>query len=222
MSTAVLKREPLTPQETVEDVDLMLGELGRQSKEKLRYRGLHREAVRLKSKISLQQTLADLGIHPFTASSVQRYKEKCERKANTRLAEISACVAGIAVIVWLGALMVLLGCVFAGAAAGAFYSAVTFVIAVAVSIAGGILAAQTGLERKWKMTEIANYAKPIPTYALQTAVDVTQSCPPARFYVCSLKQEQTVLDPFLVVRAGGEEYYLEVWNEPGFNEEREV
>lgn len=71
------------------------------------------------------------------------------------------------------------------------------------------------------------YTQPVPEFALQTACDLKEKLPHLEFFVEELvrKTERTrkPMDPFLVVRdSSGTNYYLEVWNEPGYKHERMV
>ena len=62
----------------------------------------------------------------------------------------------------------------------------------------------------------------VPEFALQTAVDLKERCPKASFYIEELGIKLRRLDPFLVVEYAGLRYYVEVWNEPNFEQKREV
>lgn len=87
---------------------------------------------------------------------------------------------------------------------------------------------------KWHSTILKKYYKPIPDYAIQTALDITRSAEK-----CGLEEKPSLhveemiekvnhnitrldFDPFLVVRICGVDYYVEVWNEPKFNQKRSV
>jgi len=72
---------------------------------------------------------------------------------------------------------------------------------------------------------------PVPEFVLQTALDVKKIDPSCVLYVDQLiaipaertKREPISLDPFLVaVTQDGQEHYLEVWNEPGFKQQRMI
>jgi hypothetical protein len=76
-----------------------------------------------------------------------------------------------------------------------------------------------GQRAEWEVVCIKGYHLPIPEFALQTAIDVKTACPEVALFIEELR---TTKDPFLVAKLGGETYYLEVWNEPGFKQERVV
>ena len=81
----------------------------------------------------------------------------------------------------------------------------------------------------WKPYNIVNFSDPIPEFALQTAIDVKKVFPEATFCIEKLEQIEEVkvikveaprLDPFLVAHIEGKDYYLEVWNEAEFKQNR--
>ncbi|HSX24495.1 MAG TPA: hypothetical protein VLG69_00845, partial [Candidatus Andersenbacteria bacterium] len=82
---------------------------------------------------------------------------------------------------------------------------------------------------EWKLIPIADCEEPIPAFALQTAIDLKkQFGDKVTFFIekAEVTREERVierLDPFLVVSLPDEsQYYLEVWNEPGFRGKRMV
>jgi len=72
----------------------------------------------------------------------------------------------------------------------------------------------------WHMVELKNYGSPIPEFVLNKAVQIAEKTPKAKFMIEDIQVRQETrtrnLDPFLVVTLGGEEYYVEVWDEPKF------
>ena len=70
---------------------------------------------------------------------------------------------------------------------------------------------------RWMRVDIGDYEPPIPEFVLRKAVQIVEKVPIANVLVDYLVVERKILpDPFLVVRVGTEEYYIEVWNEPVF------
>jgi hypothetical protein len=83
----------------------------------------------------------------------------------------------------------------------------------------------------WRLHALADYALPIPEFVLRKAVAIKRELPDAQFYV-----DQLAVDPFLIVCVAGEELadwnvnrasreldtetqaYIEVWDEPKFEE----
>lgn len=71
--------------------------------------------------------------------------------------------------------------------------------------------------REWKKVSLDSaYDRDIPESALQKVATISEKCPEARFYVLELTNKP---DPFLVVTLNEEEYYVDVWDEPGFKAE---
>lgn len=56
----------------------------------------------------------------------------------------------------------------------------------------------------------------IPDFAQSKASEIKDRVPDAEFYTESLQDTKYHYDPFLIVRFGDEEYYIEAWMEPGF------
>jgi len=81
-------------------------------------------------------------------------------------------------------------------------------------------------EAKWIRLPINLYARPIPEFVSQTVADVTEQDGQVKLFIEELvvtqRKEWFFEDPFLVAVAGGEEYYLEVWNESRFSQKRLV
>jgi len=65
----------------------------------------------------------------------------------------------------------------------------------------------------WCHNPLARYPRPIPEIALQKACEIKRALPAAEFMVMELNVHP---DPFLMVRLGTEEFYIEVWDEPKF------
>lgn len=75
---------------------------------------------------------------------------------------------------------------------------------------------------RWRMRDLVVYAELIPEFALQTAIKVKTAFPNSMLCIDSLVKFSTsdYGDPFLVVALNpyvNEFFYLEAWNEPGFN-----
>jgi hypothetical protein len=67
----------------------------------------------------------------------------------------------------------------------------------------------------WSMTDITKYKKPIPEFVLQKALEIKDVVPYVSFKVDELSY-QPMPDPFLVAELEQERYYIEVWDEPKF------
>lgn len=143
------------------------------------------------------------GFVPFTKKSVEEYKKKAI-KTYRRPFYKNSCY------------FLLASCAF-GFLAASF--SVFFAIGAAVCFIVAILSALIGSSYEWRSVRIKEYNKQIPEFVLQTAVDVQKAFPSM---VLLVEEIQATTDPFLVVTNGAHDYYLEVWNEPSYKQERVV
>lgn len=66
---------------------------------------------------------------------------------------------------------------------------------------------------RWQSDSIRDYKKPIPEFAIDTAVRLKKACPAVKFEI----EELTIVpDPFLIAVLGRQRRYIEVWDEPKF------
>lgn len=72
-----------------------------------------------------------------------------------------------------------------------------------------------GRESKWEKFHIDMYPRPIPEHVLNKAIQIKERLPSVDFFVDELRSNR-IPDPFLLVKLGREEYYIEVWDEPKF------
>jgi hypothetical protein len=68
----------------------------------------------------------------------------------------------------------------------------------------------------WEKTELKAYELAVPEFVLDKAVKIAESLPEVNFYVQHLSDPKA--DPFLVATHGKEVYYIEAWDEPGFED----
>lgn len=82
------------------------------------------------------------------------------------------------------------------------------------------------IKYSWVKTNIKQYQGQVPEFALQTALDIKKRCPNVEIFIDELVAQQVPTnDPFLVVKPNTKsykEYYVEVWNEPRYRQERET
>ena len=76
--------------------------------------------------------------------------------------------------------------------------------------------------KRWQLASFWEHQGKMPGYALETAGEIRMRCPDAYLYVEELVQNNRVIDPFLVVKLGTERYYVEVWDEPDYDQKRMV
>ena len=77
-------------------------------------------------------------------------------------------------------------------------------------------------EAYWEKTRIDLYDGPVPEFALTTAQELHQRIgdKDLMFYIQELKVEERPNDPFLIAQLGDVSYHLEVWDEPGYHQQR--
>lgn len=69
---------------------------------------------------------------------------------------------------------------------------------------------------QWNRVPIGQYVAPIPEHVIQKAVEIKKELPGVYFGIESLMANP---DPFLVAVFNGAEFYIEVWDEPEFENE---
>ena len=162
----------------------------------------------------LEQLLA-AGVMPFTDESVTAYKDSSRFQANVRRR----------VMAWmiLAAFLLLLSIPVAFRFAD--WTAVVLSISVFGSLTAGVGVCYTHDKGsyEWRRFNLSGYSKPVPEFALQTAIDTKKAIGgiPYSFWVeeLTLEEPSSRVDPFLVLRideAPWRTYYLEMWNEPHF------
>lgn len=156
----------------------------------------------------LRKGLISLGIVPFTAASVRKYKAKQERKPWMQAWGIQL----LLVLVSIGAIHLAVR-----------HDSVLLVIAAVLTIVGGIIGsvATWGILRPadwhWQQRELRSYRDPVPSHVLQTAIMMRKAFPRAAIHVDEFCLVEQVADPFLTISLGGSTtFYVEVWDEPTF------
>lgn len=168
-----------------------------------------------------EQALYDLDIRPFDRESVEEYKTKAvksimagERERNTKYK-----IGNWLVLYGLCSLaLCLIGSFLAAKPEeGAFFPCCFICGSIALFVGVGLSSYNLPNVFFWFSTPISEYDKPIPGFALQTALDLKAKCPYAEFFIQEL---ESFKDPFLVAVIDKKPYYLEVWNEPQFEVKR--
>ncbi|MFN3149680.1 hypothetical protein [Bremerella sp.] len=223
MSATILEREPFTCDVAAEQNEFLADDLAEEAYEVLGYATRQAKVKRLQS---LQKTLEELDIRPFTLESVEKYKKSCEVPPSRLAVTLVDFSAGLGLLGAIVCLPILVVSAVTLNASLSFYLALVILIGGACLIASAAVGDRFVVERVWLTYDLAHYTEPVPEFALQTALDIKKRHPEVNFYVCSLEERRMVLDPFLVMRVPGDawykEYYLEVWSEPKFSGEREA
>jgi len=155
------------------------------------------------------KTCDELGIgRPFTNESVEAYKKDIYRKDRTNIILRIAAVL-VAVLFVVSAFVIK-----ASERDDAFFAIVLFGFMGAI-VAGGILSNM----KTWNQIILQCYQGPVPEFAIQTALDFKKRF--GQRMTFEVEVFERTPDPFLVaVGLYGDRYYLEVWNEPKYKQER--
>jgi hypothetical protein len=211
----LLEREPVAIHDQAAQLNL---ELAEEAASLLGYTKLKKTLVAEKVIRELGKILDRLDIQPFSRDSVERYKAEEPNAAElTEVPEFFQRHRKLARIllrlipVW-GMLSMI------GTAAGWLIS---WQLGIA-SLANILLLLAKGCEfddrlaalfPSWERVPLPQYQEDVPFHVLEKAVAIKKLMPSAEFYV-----EQRAKDPFLIVKCGEEEYYVEVWQEPRFED----
>ncbi len=190
----------------------------------------------------IRQALATLNDPPFNSQSVARYKKKMVWRAKkVRRAMMLTGIFSAFFAATLSGGMLCLWNIFPNPFISLLGVSVAipcaFVAWMGLATALGFELAPTEKNNQlfykprfrafWQTIPIRDYKKPMPEFALQTAIDLKEQFPEVEFTVEELVLTKdgkvvTDFDPFL--RADlpdGTSYYLEVWNEPEFVQTRQ-
>ena len=236
MSVKLLDRRPVSFEKPA-DVDLFnFDELAKEASEVLGYDPLtlriaevEDEVLRMERARPFKEILAELDIKPFTQESVNKYKketaERVEWAANHLLVRFFTWVFLTLLVACGASLIAALSAAIFIEIGGWVWTVVVgeAVACVLVLICFACAHESYGSPKAtWERIAITQYAKLIPEFALYTAVQVKKRCSQATLYIDELRVDTIFHDPFLVVKdSEGNEYCLEVWNEPGFKQKRQ-
>jgi hypothetical protein len=184
----------------------------------------------------LRGSLEKHDIRPFATESVERYKAAqlaavdgpfvaaMRWWAQSYSGMVACCGGAIATLV-----LLIISAVFSSAACLGM-SLLTLLLAGSVLVAFAI-SNSIDSRYEWVTSPLSLYRRPIPEYALQTAVDIASDCPDVQIRVDELvyippaeqrRARQRALDPLLYILlpaadSDTQRLYLEVWNEPRFD-----
>jgi hypothetical protein len=239
----VLKRESIGLPEAKESPETDLVDFSSMADEAQEILGYHvlkvsitEKAAKEQKLFEVRQVMAGLDIRPFTPESVEAYKAVMEWRAQPLSEHIGLWMFGTFAVVLFASMVTF---VLGGVTGGLFnyFSTVPnwlwtvlqcSIVGVPVGFAGFLLSGFLAFPNKetkvsWDRYSISAYGKPIPEFALQSAIDLKKQCPEANFFIEEMVAKRVPrADPFLVMVFRGESFYLEVWNEPGFKGQREA
>lgn len=199
---------------------------------------LEREDVPATVSPSVREALAALGVRPFTAGSVARYKAvqvhrhrpplwhrvldtmdlavELELVVNWLLVGFLACtIGGLIALLGVGARIV--GTAVTADLAGATAAFGACGGMVMICVRGWFRKVQIKLPATWDLVELADWRLGMPLEVSLLIARIEGRIPGAHLLVDGLTQERTLLDPFLVLEHYGEYHYLAVWGEPNFD-----
>jgi hypothetical protein len=239
MQTAILKRADLPG---LDPDQLITNNVLAYAEKTLGYK--HPQRDRDLAKGELSNALRIMDFKPLTQESVERYKSHKLRKHQTSVIWYRFIINTSDVGKWQTCFILVMWLLVAPLSA-LIFAAVACVLGLPSDLApvAGLLSLLfTGSipfilswyarKRKWKSRTafwrsipMKGYSAPIPEIALATAMEVHQRVPKVTFAIEELvverqKSSPIIDDPFLVAILGNERYYLEVWEEPGYKQER--
>ena len=219
MLTKTLKRRPI---ETADDL-VDFGDLAREANERLGYSRL----ADMKSHAAKEQAAFDVlrkaDVRPFTEDSVRRYKRRRVLLMNLRWFFVPI----VCYVVAAACLLVTFAALIAIVEGSVDKPLIALAVTVPLGIGAFVVALRHGEPQmfSWGIYSMHG-ASPIPEFALQTAVDVHKLLRDAGVpdtaigFVTDELHAVKASDPFLVLHLYGKSFYLEVWNEPKFRQER--
>ncbi len=225
--TGVLERQAICQAQAREKKEF-LDELAEKSAELL---GYHQLKKRVTAETKPEEILAQLEIKPFTTDSVRKYQDQMVLQDRPFFVRHGNFLAGLMLCVAVLSLTALLLVGVPAAIAGAnWFSAfaTTSIVTVILSVVFGIRVSNkydSYAPGQWRRTAFKEYEEPVPTFAVSTAVELKERLPDAEFFVEKFEEGRyvkRVRDPFLVMEAGGQTFYLEVWQEPDFRAKRQI
>ncbi len=219
-----LKRETLEvlPDELPKNINIL-----NFAEKELGYMGVKVKTQRAEA--PLAKALHTMGCRPFTEQSIQKYKEKLNKKVEWD--------NSFAWINWFFGVRVVLFCILfakiwslasnpSGGREFAIVFSSLFYITFEIIWNCIKMSKRTKKQGTWHSWHLNGYIREIPEFVLETAVEVKQRCPKVVFYIEEFfvidKIEKKLVDPFLIAELGNEKYYLEVWDEPTFKGQRKV
>lgn len=191
-------------------------ELARRAKTELGYERLQ-DALGSRPLLAM---LTAMGVRPFTAGSVARYKKSHRHEGMfTGTKQFLVFLALLPVTAggawWLWTLPDSIA-----------FGVLTILVALLailnlLVVLGSIGDIGKGKRRRvdWRILPIAQFTGDIPEFALNRALEIRTAIPGCSFQIDGLyttTEERPLPDPFLVVVRKGEAYYVDVWDEKGY------
>jgi hypothetical protein len=201
-----------------EDELIDFTDLWKQAEEKLGYKVAKKSARQSKLKASLLSALEKADVRPFTGESVEKYKQQIES-----FPIVVPMVMTLATILcYVGSYWVLGVCSFWGSGVLGVGLLLWSLVMTMGTVGSWVEFGEGQSSNRWGRFFLENYTKPVPEFAIQTALDIRKHFRPVGKLRVWVEEAVEIPDPFLIVGAEGldEVFYIEVWNEPSFRGER--
>jgi hypothetical protein len=202
----------------------------------------HPTKLRTRGASELTSALRASGIKPFDPQTVRDYKARCllDKQGggtNTLTGTVAKFVSDnrydwrgfdtLVLVISTIVAVIGLGTTIAGAITG-----FSLVWPISLLVSGSALFPFAYLVRtqsrqwEWKQTRLNEYEGEVPKFALDTAEEIHMRAPGTRFYIEQLVNTDTqrVVDPFLIAYDPADQtlHYVEVWEEPNFDQTKRV
>ncbi len=167
---------------------------------------------------TLSAVLGGLAMQPFSAASVERYKQEKAKEANSWLwlhrAMLGLPSLSAACIILGLALFLVCGSLAQQDDAQLVY----LLTGLAAIVVGALTLIMSGLitvkdRAVWEIVPKPDYRGRIPAAVILTLCEIEANLPEVESAVQRLVQNRTNLDPFLEARYGDESYFIAVWDE---------
>ncbi len=219
MSTStspVLERKAVLVRAVDQDSLGLRESLAAEAEDVLGYTKLKADIAQSKQTSALTQTLHRLGIMPFSPESVAAYKKQIAFGNSPSFAirhpQITEFIIGLSLLVFVLS--------FGNSFTGWFISVYVGLAAIALMVLGlsvmliMIEKTDDGTGGEWKLVPLKGYERAVPEFAIQRAVQLKKELPTAEIFIDEYIAKK--VDPFLVVKHGEEQFYIDVWDEPKF------
>jgi hypothetical protein len=175
------------------------------------------EAVEHSNEATLKAVLAALALQPFSAASVERYKQEKAKAANSWLWLHRAMLGLPYLSVVLCIIVFVFGvpCLVDSIVQQHAVQGVVLLAAVMVCVATLIALESIKIKNRavWEVVPKPYYRGRIPAAVTLTLCEIEANLPKVDFVVHRLVQNRKVLDPFIEARHGDESYFIAVWDE---------
>lgn len=175
--------------------------------------------------VSLAQTLQELGLRPYTCSSVKRYKQiKALGAVPWRSLLLQIAYFALPILIFLSGVSfaiswcaIIIMIIFSAAPGWSVGINVGSLALIPLCFLGLYCISEKRVRcAEWVRVNQSYYNDPVPAHVQQTITDIRSRCPQAELWIEELILYDKTLDPLLIAVDQNGEYYLEAWDEPAF------